>query len=123
MVAINFKPQFAEKISSGKKTQTIRSVRKNAIKTGDKLVFFTGLRTKNCQKIGSGIVKTTHELTILADGDVIIDNCEIFGDDLHQLACDDGFETDRPFQQFITFFRDHYGLPFTGTLIKWDLAI
>jgi hypothetical protein len=120
MTAIDFKPCFYEKIRQGLKKQTIRKLRKNPIKTDGKLSLFTGLRTKQCKLIARSTVKSIHNITINANGVVFIDDIEVVGDDLHELALADGFETDRPFQQFINFFRDHYELPFTGVLIKWN---
>jgi hypothetical protein len=47
MPTLNFKKQFSELVSSGKKRQTIRSIRKIPIKVGDKLYLYSGLRQKH----------------------------------------------------------------------------
>jgi len=47
---------FKNKLLSGEKTQTIRRPRKQPIKVDDTLYIYWKLRTKNCQKLGEGIV-------------------------------------------------------------------
>lgn len=48
--------KLKEKLLDGSKTQTIRKPRKHPIKVGDKLYIYWKLRTKECQKLGEGIV-------------------------------------------------------------------
>ena len=48
--------KLKEKLLDGTKTQTIRKPRKHPIKVGDKLYIYWKLRTKECQKLGEGIV-------------------------------------------------------------------
>lgn len=54
----NFRKQFAPKILSGEKAQTIRQNRKDGRvpKAGDTLRFFTGMRIAYCKKLGASIV-------------------------------------------------------------------
>jgi len=51
MPSVNYKKRFVPDVESGIKKQTIRKKRKNPIKPGDKLYFFTGLRTKHCRRL------------------------------------------------------------------------
>ena len=51
MPALNFKKQFAEKVETGEKRQTVRAKRKRAFVVGDKLYLYTGMRTKYCRKL------------------------------------------------------------------------
>ena len=51
---INF-TKFIDKILSGEKCQTIRQPRKLPIKPGDTLNLYTGLRTKDCQLLGTAV--------------------------------------------------------------------
>lgn len=48
--------KLKDKLLDGSKTQTIRKPRKHPIKVGDKLFIYWKLRTKQCQKLGEGIV-------------------------------------------------------------------
>jgi hypothetical protein len=128
MPALNFMKSMAPLVESGEKRQTIR--RPGRFKVGDRIQLFTGLRTKACLKLGESTC--TEVLPIVIDGDAFpvitiglkqlnIGECEEF---FHA----DGFlseelnRTSRMIDltdQFLGFFRDHYGLPFTGELIKW----
>lgn len=51
MPQLNFSKQFAEAVAIGIKRQTIRAKRKNAIREGDTLHLFTGLRTKQARRL------------------------------------------------------------------------
>jgi len=48
--------KLLDKLLDGTKTQTIRKPRKHSIKKGDKLFIYWKLRTKQCRKLGEGIV-------------------------------------------------------------------
>lgn len=49
---------FIDKILSGEKRQTIRraSPKWENVKVGDKLTLYTGLRTKQCRKLGEAVL-------------------------------------------------------------------
>lgn len=51
---------FIDKILSGEKRQTIRKDGKKwkNVKVGDKLTLYTGLRTKDCRKLGEAEVES-----------------------------------------------------------------
>lgn len=136
MPSLNFKKQFAPDVESGKKRQTIRPKRKHPVKVGDKLYLFTGLRTKVCRRLvppfikftiskdkPAAICKSVHDIEILN-----VDHIKYRGVDLyagsepwklklaHTIATDDGFAGT---QEMVDFFKEQYGLPFHGDLIKW----
>lgn len=50
MPAYNFQFQFVEKILNGEKPHTIRRRRKHPTKVGDRIMMFTGMRTKDCRQ-------------------------------------------------------------------------
>lgn len=52
MPALSFKKQFAQPIWDETKVGTIRAKRKVPIKVGQPLFLYTGMRTKQCKKIG-----------------------------------------------------------------------
>ena len=125
MVAYNFQKQFAEPIRLGAKTHTIRkNSRRRHARPGEKLQLYTGMRTRNCEKIIDDPT-CQHSLAIAIDvGPIVIDGIVIeFGgatvqlDDLSLFATDDGFPDLLAFYQF---WLDFHGEgTFNGRLISW----
>lgn len=118
MPAINFKKEFAPKVASGEKRQTIRSRRKNGNPAeGDKLYLYTGMRTKHCKKLGEATCLSVSEICITDDKDVMFLDGELLTvEEERAMATADGFESVADFRGF---FWEQYGLPFYGLLIKW----
>jgi hypothetical protein len=77
MPSLNFKAQFAESVESGSKKQTIRANRKHPIRIGDTLYLFTGMRTRNCRRLGEATAKMVRDITISESG-VKIDGQAIY---------------------------------------------
>ena len=121
MPAINFKTQFADKVESGEKKQTIRPVRKKPIKAGDTLYLYTGMRTKNCRRllvtecISIADIKIHENKARIEERDFFWSRHEECTS-LNELANDDGFNSWPEMQEF---FQKQYGLPFEGVLIRW----
>lgn len=119
MPALSFKKRFFALIKSGKKRQTIRSMRKRPIRPGDTLHLFIAMRTTNCQKIGSYICTSTEMIVIDRHGidylEIHVNNRELSSVEIEQLARADGFDDVRSMREF---FEDY--LPFEGQLIKWN---
>lgn len=121
MALINFQKQFADDVRSGKKRQTIRAPRKYPIKAGETLYLYTGLRTKNTEKLVEVECKSVDEIyisraglaTIKNDGEVVSLPYVEFQEDF---AKADGFDSWKDMRKW---FSDTHGLPFTGILIKW----
>jgi hypothetical protein len=67
MAALNFKGMFVDPIEDGSKKQTIRAFRKYPIEPGERLFLYTGMRTKNCKKIGEAICSEIWLITIKGD--------------------------------------------------------
>jgi hypothetical protein len=108
---------FKEKILSGAKRQTIRAVRKNPIKVGDKLYMWWKSRSPEREKLGESTCKSIKDVSInvhwiSVNGEVISNSQE-----LDKFAIADGFEN---FGYMIDFFSQTHGLPFEGVLIQWD---
>ncbi len=118
MPALNFQKQFADKVESGKKRQTIRALRKDGRnpQQGQTLYLYTGMRTKGCRKLGEAICKDVPEIYINSYGQVVIGTNFLTLTETNKLSKDDGFNT---IADFIDFFRQTHGLPFDGLLIKW----
>ncbi|EKV02364.1 hypothetical protein Lepto7375DRAFT_4592 [Leptolyngbya sp. PCC 7375] len=116
MVAYNFKQQFAPLIRSGAKQQTIRARRKNrhAI-AGEPVQLYTGMRTKSCIKLIDPDPLCRAVLPISIDGvEVLIDGTPLMGEELEELAVEDGFNS---FKELAEFFKPR--MPFEGVLIAW----
>lgn len=65
MVAYSFQPQFAEPIIAGTKRQTIRRPGKRRhARPGERLQLYTGMRTKQCRKIGDAVCEGVFEIAL-----------------------------------------------------------
>ena len=116
MPALNFRRQFARLVRDGTKRQTIRKARKRPIQPGDKLVLYTGMRTKACQKLLDAQCVSVDWIRIAEDR-IEVNSVVVPRARMTEIAQADGFQS---VKEFRTFFRDLYGLPFTGQLIRWN---
>ena len=111
MPALNFMKQFADAVESGEKRQTIRAYRKDGLdpKVGDTLYLYTGMRTKQCRKLGEVKCKSVEPIYLSWEG------CDFT---IHQerWATNDGFDS---FTHMLDWFEKTHGLPFEGLIIKW----
>lgn len=117
MPLLGFKKQFAPLVEAGTKRQTIRAKRfdgKNPHQ-GETLYLYTGLRTKECRKLGEPLCKSVEEITIESHG-INVAGSWLDHADVEELARKDGFDS---FEQLLAFFEKEHGLPFDGLLIKW----
>jgi hypothetical protein len=115
MVAINF-TVFIDKIESGAKRQTIRQTAR--CKVGDKLQLYTGMRHKNCRKLGDAVCEAVLPISIwglayhIGSSHLPVHEPE----QLDSMAKLDGFAS---WSAMEAFFLKNYGLPFEGVLIRW----
>jgi hypothetical protein len=118
MPAYNFKDRFAHLVESGEKRQTIRRLRKRGNpKPGDLLQLYTGMRTKLCRRLRPDEeCIATEPITIGSCSMIIIQGRFLDFSEADSFARADGFG-DIP--EFVDFFEENYGLPFSGILIKW----
>ena len=135
MPAINFQPRFAELVESGRKTQTIR--KSNRFKVGDTVQLYTGQRTKQCRKLGEGVVEGIYPFRITRATRLGLSRRKVLAffrkgarhfsnqgerKNSTQLALEiamaDGFADA---EEMGDFFEKLHGLPFDGWLIKWRL--
>jgi hypothetical protein len=120
MKVLMFKPQFTDAVGQHIKRQTVRPVRKNPIKPGDKLSLRHWLDLPYRSKqvlLRTATCTTTHEITISRDGFVIINGLRLCEKEQEEFANDDGFIDSKV---MVAWFDQVHGLPFRGTLIKWD---
>ena len=118
MPALNFKSDFVGAIQRGEKRQTIRKIRNRPIQLGDTLYLYTGMRTEHCQKIGKAVCESVQSIEIHNDT-MSLDGADMLGWEQSQMARADGF---RDVDGFRGFFERHYGLPFTGVVIRFRLT-
>ena len=120
MPSISFKLQFADAVESGRKRQTIRAPRNRPIKVGDPVYLFTGMRTKQCRRLGVGTCTETHSIEIdyRLRWKVAVDGRSLGYGEAHAIAMADGFGF---ITDLVDFFEREHGLPFRGTLIRWKL--
>ena len=124
MVAYNFQRQFADKVASGEKSQTIRAERRDGrhAKVGDRLQLYTGMRTKACRKLRDPdpVCVVSRRIEIHDDRIVLhVDGRTVNGRSsvaTESMARADGFAD---FNAMKDWFRQTHGLPFTGRLIAW----
>lgn len=119
MPALNFQKRFAPLIESGQKCQTIRAERvdgRQPCKLGDRLVLYTGMRSKNCRRLAE--VRCIEVHTIRIDRSYWGLNVHIGLDavDAEAQARADGFENA---DDMADWFEETHGLPFRGLLIRW----
>lgn len=118
---------FIDKILSGEKRQTIRKAGKkwDKVKVGDKLTLYTGLRTKDCRKLGEAEVKSIEDIRIetkvnekrnVAFGKIYAGKRKLDDGTISYLAELDGFKSTF---EFLDFFNAQYGEHFKGKIIKW----
>ena len=117
MPSFNFQLRFAPEIANGNKGGTIRSTKR--CKPGQTMFLFTGLRTKQCNRIATkpcvGVVPIT-----LVNYHIYIDGLQLSLDKANEFAKADGFK-DLDF--FFKFFKDQYGLPYTGFWHVWNKSL
>ena len=127
MPLLGFKKQFAPAVENGLlvhpfasipiKRQTIRAKRRDGRnpRPGEKLYLYTGLRTKQCLKLGEAICKSVEEIFIAWRG-ICLAGVWLTAEEQSAMAIADGFTT---FQEMADFFRKEHGEDFWGLLIKW----
>ena len=121
MPLLNFQKRFAPLVANGSKSQTIRAKRKDCKnpRPGQTLYCYSGLRTRNCVKLGEFICKSVEEIAITEEGIIFYQGRYPSTEESHQMAMNDGFRSFDSWYELRCFFKDNHGLPFFGLLIKW----
>lgn len=116
MVAYSFQPRFVAPILLGIKQQTIRGDRKRHARPGDQLQLFTGMRTRQCRRIGTAtcsMVERVH-LDLVNHLVTVGDFYRVERTELDEWARKDGF---RDWIAMRAFWSPQDG--FEGWLIRW----
>lgn len=120
MPAYNFQKQFVPMILDGSKPHTIRRRRKRPTVPGDRLLLYTGMRTKSCKLFAVTECVKVEPVIIYPTIKKIMNESEIMsGDDMFKLAKADGFDT---LNAFFGFFERTYKLYELDDfeIISWD---
>ncbi len=134
MVAYSFRPRFVGPILVGlgrdietwpgirPKLQTIRAIGKRRhARSGEMIQLYTGMRTKECRKIGDAECKSVHKIEMKIGTHTLyieVDGAHIKGGRLHEFAMFDGFDSGEDMLEF--WHQEHSGVThFEGVLIKW----
>jgi hypothetical protein len=125
MPSLNF-TVFVDQVLDGRKTQTIRAIRKRPIKVGDTLHLFTGMRHMSCWRlspeggvacIGAYPIEIDRRCCGVNLNGAVRLMCQPFdASQIERLARDDGFES---VSEFFDFFDPNVGDVFRGQLIRW----
>lgn len=115
MPLLGFNGQFSNKIISGIKRTTIRTHRVIPIKPGDILYMYSGLRTKNCKKIGQFKCISVKTISIFSK-DIFVNSFKKNNYERDEIVRKDGFDS---FEDMKMFFK----LPFHGILIEWEFDL
>ncbi|WP_421793434.1 ASCH domain-containing protein [Hydrocarboniphaga effusa] len=118
MPSLSFQKRFCTRVEAGEKTHSIRPKRKHPEQwmPGRYVHLFFAMRTQYCRKLGVGVITQLQDVWIFADHVEIDDRVIDEVDELDAFARADGFES---WDDFIPFFREFYGLPWNGDLIRW----
>jgi hypothetical protein len=120
----NFKKQFAPKVESGEKRQTIRGVRKDRRfpKLGDTVHAWTGLRTAYARRLAIGRVTSCSRVLLriphLMPWEILIDGVTLDNDQSAAFAQADGFAHSL---EMLSWFKSTYGVDeFEGFCVRWE---
>lgn len=121
MTALNFQTRFAEAVELGQKTQTIRKPRKDGrviCRPGGALQLYTGMRSKQCRKLGDAICRSISRVTFWR-GEVHYNGHRLTPKYTRDLAQRDGFDSHA---EMVEWFEKTYGPGlFDGFCIRWEL--
>jgi hypothetical protein len=119
LVAYSYNSEFAVKVESGEKQQTIRPERKNGhAEPGDTIQLYENQRTKKRRQIGEAIC-TANLPIVITEHEVRVEGKLV--EDQDAFARADGY---RNFGDLKAWFTKQYGpLPFVGLLIVWQTLV
>ena len=112
---LSFKKQFKKKILNGDKIHTIREDKKRRWKSGKKIHFATGVRTKKQKQFKEGVCLSVQRLQICPTCVALrvwVGDRWLQAQEIEVLARNDGFKNAKEF--FKWFDKD-----FDGVLIHW----
>ena len=111
----NFRPRFADLVSAGNKTHTIRAVRKIPDRPGSIMHLYTGLRRKDARLLMRAPCTCVERIHIDEHCRIAIEDEQLSMDECELLATRDGFQS---FADMMSFWKGR--LPFDGHVYHWD---
>lgn len=113
----NFQRQFAPKVESGEKRQTIRAWRKDGKipRQGDRARLYTGLRMPGARLLRSGTVTACFPVSI-CDGEIVADGVKLGRPAAQDFAQLDGFPH---LTAMLEWFGAIHGRDFDGFCVRW----
>lgn len=123
MPALSFNKKFVPHILNGTKKQTIRKFRKKPINVGNRLFLYTGMRTKQCKKIGEASCVAVYVASITRKGIQLSTihhpkkKWKVDEKSLDAFARSDGFSD---WEEMHRWWGLTHDLPFKGNLIMWE---
>lgn len=113
----NFQARFVPFILDGRKTHTIRALRKIEDKPGSTMHLYTGLRQKGAKLLMRAKCLDVQYFSIRANGTCIIEGTKLDDDEREFLARSDGF---KDWAEMKEFWKGR--LPFAGKIYHWQPA-
>lgn len=121
MPAFGFRPQFAAHIRAGSKRHTIRAAIPRGYQVGHWSPLYTGLRTRNVELIGSGLMADPWEVRLDFDERRVESargTAWTTAEETDAFATSDGFAAWAAMEAFWA--KQHPGVrQFTGWLLPW----
>lgn len=113
-----FKPQFAQLVLSGEKTQTVRPVPKRMPQVGEEISLreWTGKPYRSKQRVLKESTITRVSTVAIYANEMYLGESILNDEALFRFAKADGFQSAG---DFIEWFNYQHGLPFTGICIYW----
>ena len=117
MPAYNFQLQFADKVKTRNKRQTIRAERKDGRvpEVGELFRGFTGMRSKKCRFLIESRISEVLPIAIKPEG-IWLAGVPLTESEANSLALLDGFEDA---DAMCAWFSRTHGADFSGHLIRW----
>ena len=118
---LNFKKEFASRVESGEKRQTIRRNRKDGRRPqpGDTAKLYTGLRTRDARLLRAAPVAECLAVRMhIDDGIIIVDGRKLEIDEATAFARADGFGCVGEMEQW--FLKQYQTYDFEGYCVRWN---
>lgn len=107
---LNFMPRFADAITSGRKTSTVRT--HSGLQPGDRVDFYAGW----VRLLSNVQIVAVQGVRIGGDGEIRVAGARLDAQAADNFARTDGF---RGRAEMVDWIARSYGLPFRGVVINW----
>ena len=115
MVAFNFQPDFAEKVRTGVKRQTVRTAKR--CQEGDLLQLYVHQRSPQCEKLADAVCTGVVPVRI-GFLHLFVGGHRVSGKAAEAFAKADGFPSLAAMRDW---FAKMHSMPFVGWCVSWEL--